>query len=79
MIALELYTRPGCHLCDVMKEALSQASTGLDVRLTETDVTSDPELEERFGSDVPVLYVNGKRAFQHRATVRELRRRLERG
>ena len=79
MIEVELYTRPGCHLCDVMKETLSRASRGLDVRLTETNVESDSELERRYGNDVPVLLVNGERAFAHRATERELRLRLERG
>ena len=79
MIELELYTRPACHLCDEMKEALSRAVSGLDVRLTEIDVESDPELERRYGNDVPVLLVNGHKAFEHRATEAELRRRIERG
>jgi glutaredoxin len=77
-IELELMTRPGCHLCEEMKEALFEAARGLEIRLREVDISRDSELEERFGNDVPVLFVNGSKAFKHRATVQELRLRLRR-
>ena len=76
MIELELMTRPGCHLCEEMKEALSQAARGLEIRLREIDISQDSELESRYGDDIPVLFVNGSKAFKHRATVQELRLRL---
>lgn len=75
-IEIELLTRPGCHLCEEMKEALTRAARGLDVRVREVDVALDAELEGRYGSDVPVLLVNGSKAFKHRATEKALRRRL---
>jgi glutaredoxin len=78
VIELELMTRPGCHLCEEMKEALSQATRGLEVRLREVDISRDRELESRYGDDIPVLFVNGTKAFKHRATVQELRLRLGR-
>lgn len=76
MIEIELLTRAGCHLCDEMKEALLRASTGLDVRLTETDVDRDEGLAAQYSNDVPVLFVNGRKAFKHRTTVDALRERL---
>lgn len=77
-VELELMTRPGCHLCEEMKEAISQAARGLEIRLREVDISQDSELERRFGNDIPVLFVNGSKAFKHRATVQELRLRLRR-
>ena len=77
-VELELLTRPGCHLCEEMKEAISQAARGLEIRLREVDISQDSELERRFGNDIPVLLVNGSKAFKHRATVQELRLRLRR-
>lgn len=81
MIELRLYTRPGCHLCDEMKAAIERAASGLEVRLVEIDVETDPVLESRYGNDVPVLLVNGEKAFEHRASEDDIRRRLnlERG
>jgi hypothetical protein len=61
-----------------MKEALSQATRGLEIRLREVDISQDRELESRYGDDIPVLFVNGTKAFKHRATVQELRLRLGR-
>jgi glutaredoxin len=77
-VELELLTRPGCPLCEEMKEAISEAARGLEIRLREVDISQDSELERRFGNDIPVLFVNGSKAFKHRATVQELRLRLRR-
>jgi hypothetical protein len=74
---LELFSRPGCHLCEEMKQAIREAAQGLEIRLRETDVSGDADLERRFGNDVPVLFVNGSEAFRHRATAAELRRRFQ--
>jgi glutaredoxin len=77
-IEIELMTRPGCHLCEEMKAALFDAARGLEIRLREVDISRDSELERKFGNDIPVLFVNGSKAFKHRATVQELRQRLRR-
>ncbi|HEY7817691.1 MAG TPA: glutaredoxin family protein [Vicinamibacteria bacterium] len=75
-VEIELFTRPGCHLCEEMKAALVDAACGLEIRLREIDISEDPDLEARYGNDIPVLFVNGSKAFEHRATVEELRKRL---
>lgn len=48
---LTLYTRAGCHLCEQAEAGLR----ALDYRYTPVDVSGDPDLEARFGHDVPVL------------------------
>ena len=78
-IELQLFTRPGCHLCEEMKATIQDAARGLEIRLREVDISGNPELESRYGNDVPVLFVNGAKAFEHRATVGELRARLRQG
>ena len=75
-IGVRLLSRPGCHLCDEMKLALENAARGLDWRLEEVDISQDPALLEEFGNDIPVLFVNGERAFRHRATEERIRERL---
>jgi hypothetical protein len=59
-----------------MKLALEQAARGLDVRTTETNIDGDPALAVEYGHDIPVLLVNGSKAFKHRATAKDLRKRL---
>ena len=76
-IRVALLTKPGCHLCDEMKEVLDRAARGLPVAVREVDISGNPSLEERHGGDIPVLFISGKKAFEHRVTERELREHLE--
>ena len=49
---LILYTRPGCHLCDRAAELLDEL--GCDWR--PVDIEGHPELEDRYGLVIPVVY-----------------------
>ena len=78
MTALTLYTRPGCHLCDDMKATILRvARTSPDpIAIEEIDISSDPELERRYGEEIPVLLVEGRKAAKYRITEGELTRIL---
>ena len=75
-LKLRLLTKPGCHLCDDMKANLTRASRGIVSEMEEVDISADPSLSELYGNDIPVLFVNGRKAFKHRASEEELRKRL---
>jgi glutaredoxin len=59
-----------------MKTALREVAAGISLRVEEIDVDSADELKERYGSEVPVLFINGRKAFKYRVTVEELKNRL---
>ena len=42
----------------------------------EIDVDGEPELKEKFGDEVPVLFIDGRKAFKVRVTEGELKKRL---
>lgn len=75
-IVLTLYSRPGCHLCDEMKEITYPVARELGCSVTEVDISANPELEARYATEIPVLLVNGRKAFKYRLTGIELRKRL---
>ena len=75
---IRLYTRRDCCLCEEMKAAIREAAGDRPLHVEEIDVDSAPELSERYGGEVPVLFINGRKAFKHRATVKELKKRLRR-
>jgi hypothetical protein len=77
-IALTIYSRPGCHLCEDMKTAIERTvgRTDLDVRIEEIDISTDMDLEARYGTEIPVLLVNGKKAAKYRVSEWELARLL---
>jgi len=74
--ALTLYSRPGCHLCDDMKAVVQPLARELGCALDEVDISGDAALEARFGHEIPVLFVDGRKAFKYRVTERELRKHL---
>lgn len=78
MIALTLYSRPGCHLCDDMKAIVDRVIRSMPVPITidVVDISTDSALEARYGLEIPVLLVNGRKAAKVRITEDELRRAL---
>jgi glutaredoxin len=73
---LTLYTRCGCHLCEEMKAVIDAVSDGCAVQLEEIDIDADPALRAQYDTEVPVLFIDGRKAFKYRVSARELRRRL---
>jgi glutaredoxin len=59
-----LYSRPGCHLCDAAREVVARVCDDLGETWVEVDIESDTEsgtdLEDRFGEEVPVTFVDGR-------------------
>ena len=76
MIALTLYSRPGCHLCDEMKAVVKRVAQSVPLQLEEIDISTSRELEDRYGLEIPVLLVEGKKAAKYRIGEEELRRVL---
>jgi glutaredoxin len=80
VIVLTIYSRPECHLCDDMKAIVRRVAAGADqggTTLVEIDISGNGELEARYGLEVPVLLVNGKKAAKYRVTETELTRILK--
>ena len=59
-----LYTRRGCHLCDVALEQLQRARQRHGFALETVDIDLDPDLVARYGVQVPVVAVDGKVRFR---------------
>ena len=55
-----LYSRAGCHLCEAAREVVARVCDDLGESFVEVDVDADPDLEDRFGDEVPVTFVDGR-------------------
>lgn len=55
MVHLTLYTRPGCHLCEAMKDVVEALAREQPIALDAVDISGDTALERRFGAEIPVL------------------------
>ncbi|MGI5213205.1 glutaredoxin family protein [Plantactinospora sp. CA-290183] len=73
---LTLITRPGCHLCEVAKEAVDRVVAATGDRWVEVDVTGDLELEREYGDRLPVVLLDGREHGYWRVEEERLRRDL---
>ena len=59
-IDVTIYSRVGCHLCDMAEELLLQLQNECTFSLTKIFIDGDSDLEYRYGEQVPVITINGK-------------------
>ena len=75
-IRIEIYSRPGCHLCDEAKAVIEPFARRYGLELTVTDVDSNSDLRAAYGTEIPVILINGTEAFRHRVDAQALERKL---
>ena len=57
-LTVTLYTRTGCHLCDVAKKPVARAVTVTPgATMCVVDIAGQPALEARYGQRIPVVAV----------------------
>jgi len=77
MADVVLYTRKGCHLCEEAKREIERLRAAAEFQLEIRDVDADPELQARFSNEVPVVFINGRKAFKYRVDAKQFLRRLK--
>jgi glutaredoxin len=71
-----LYTRHGCCLCDDAKKVLMEARRRTDFEYEELDIDGNPELVHLYNDEVPVIAINGRKAFKYRVSMEEFLKKL---
>jgi hypothetical protein len=51
-------------------------TTPVPIRLEEVDISADPALEARYGLEIPVLLIEGRKVAKYRVKEEDLRRML---
>lgn len=60
MHAVELISRPGCHLCEDAKAVVDRVCADLGAEWAEVDLADRPELLDEYWEKVPVVLVDGR-------------------
>jgi glutaredoxin len=71
-----VYSRKGCHLCEIVKESLVKLERRGGFTWREIDVDSDEDLRRQFTDEVPVVFINGRKAFKYRMNEQDFLRKL---
>jgi glutaredoxin len=71
-----VYSRKGCHLCEIVKESLVKLHKRGGFSWHEIDVDSNTEIRRLYNDEVPVVFINGRKAFKYRMDEQGFLRKL---
>ena len=71
-----LYTRDGCSLCVKARAVLLAVRREIDFGYREVDIGWEGDLYEEHKHSIPVVEIDGRRAFKYRVDAQELKKRL---
>ncbi|MCZ6515676.1 MAG: glutaredoxin family protein [Acidobacteria bacterium] len=78
MVDVIVYSKPDCCLCDELKRQLTALRAKHPFQLQEVNILEDAEAYESFKEQIPVVFMNGKKAFKFRLDEKSFLKRLER-
>jgi glutaredoxin len=73
MTQLTIFSKPGCHLCDVTARMIIRIRIDIPVSCHYVDIAADPQLLRTYGTRIPVIFIDGLECFSGKVTERELR------
>jgi glutaredoxin len=77
-IEVEIYSRPGCHLCDVAKDVIERVRRRVAFNLRVVNIEADAGLEKEYGEQIPVVFINGNKAFKYHVNESEFEQKVKR-
>lgn len=77
MHAVVLYSRAGCHLCDVARDVVLAVRERFPFGFEEVDIETDDDLLRGYAERIPVVSIDGEEAFEYTVDAQELATLLE--
>jgi glutaredoxin len=74
---ITIYSKPDCCLCDRAKEKLKRLQKLHEFVMREVNILEDPFAHAMFKDEIPVIFVNGKKAFKYRLDEKQFVRILQ--
>jgi glutaredoxin len=69
---ITIYSKPGCHLCELAKEVVERCRQKADFAVEIIDISQNPELLERYRDSIPVILLDGNEVARHFVRERKL-------
>jgi len=71
-----LYSKPACCLCEKVKGQLTRIQKQHKFALREVNILEDLKAYKMFKDEIPVIFINGRKAFKYRLDERDFIRLL---
>jgi glutaredoxin len=78
LVKVTLFHAEGCHLCERARAVLKDARAETPFELEEVDIGGEADLEAKYREWLPVVEIDGERAFVYFIDPAALRRKLNR-
>lgn len=72
-----VYSKPGCCLCEKVMDQLEKLRAKHPFTCREVNILEDRDAYEQFKHEIPVVFVNGRKAFKYRLDEERLMQLLE--
>ena len=76
-IEIQIYSKPDCHLCTEVKKTIQNVAKDFELRIEEINILDSESLYEKFKFEIPVIYINGRKAFKFQVSAQSLIQRLK--
>jgi len=76
MAEVVVYSKPGCCLCDDVKVQLEVLQTSHPFDLRVVNILEDAEAYRKFSEEIPVVFINGKKAFKYHLNEEQFLKKL---
>ena len=76
MTEVVLFTKPGCCLCDTVKTQLSKLRAMQAFEFREVNILEDSAAYAKFSEEIPVVFIDGRKAFKYHLDEKAFLRRL---
>jgi glutaredoxin len=60
MVTVTVYSRHGCHLCEGAEKTINSLAQDLEFSVEILYIDGNEELEKLYGTEVPVIHINGE-------------------
>jgi glutaredoxin len=60
MVHVTVYSRNGCHLCEVALSDIENFKGEFEFQIEKILIDGNSDLEKKYGEEVPVILINGK-------------------
>ena len=78
MTRVTLFTKPGCHLCEAVEQAIALVRRRHVFDLEVRNILDDPADFQLYQHEIPVVLLDGVEVARHRMTPEELEAALSR-
>jgi len=73
-----VYSKEGCCLCEEALRVLRKVKASFPFILKEVNILKDRDLFQKFKEEIPVIYIDSKKAFKYRVEERKFIEQLTR-